>query len=231
MTGFPVAPYIQLAMGSGFRAHPKNTSVQDRFYVVYDQMVVDLTDTGAYGSTYGANGFTEAANLADVTDIPPNTTYGAQEIVLTGTLTTSGIHGWYIDMDQPIGEKVISESLTIGGQLIFTTYFPTPESGADKCASGLGRGRVYLVNAFNGLPEASLGDGVVSLLEPDDTVTEPQRYTLLPREGMPTDPAIIFKEKEDGSIDPTLIVGTQLPLPSDLIKAEPITRTWWVEGE
>ena len=35
MTGFPVAPYIQLAMGSGFRAHPKNLQTQDRFYVVY----------------------------------------------------------------------------------------------------------------------------------------------------------------------------------------------------
>jgi type IV pilus assembly protein PilY1 len=229
MTGFPVAPYIQLAMGSGYRAHPKDDSTQDRFYVVYDQAVVDLLATTDYATRYGANGFTEANDLANVTDIPANTTYAEEESALTAILTASDIHGWYLDMDQTIGEKVISESLTIGGQLVFTTYIPSNLATADACSAGLGNGRVYLINAFNGLPEATLGDGVVTLLQPTDEVKETQRYKLLPREGMPTDPTIVFKEKADGTIDPTLVVGTQLPMPPGLIKAKPIRRTWWRE--
>ena len=43
------------------------------------------------------------------------------------------------------------------------------------------------------------------------------------------DVMVLFKEKDDGSIDPTLVVGTQLPLPPGLIKAKPIRRTWWRE--
>ena len=86
-----------------------------------------------------------------------------------------------------------------------------------------------MVNAFNGLPEATLGDGVMTLLEPTDTVRETQRYTALPREGMPTDPTIVFKQKNDGSIQPNLVVGTQMPLPPELIKTKPVRRTWWRE--
>jgi len=229
MVGFPVAPYIQLAMGSGFRAHPKNSTTQDRFYVVYDQKVIDLIDTADYSTVFGANGFTEASNLANVTNIPADTLYAVQESTVTSTLTTSGIHGWYLDMDQSLGEKVISESLTIGGQLVFTTYFPVSQTQNDVCATGLGRGRVYLVNAFNGLPEASLGDSIVDILQSTDTVKENHRYALLPREGMPTDPAVVFKEKNDGSIEPNLVVGTQMPLPPDLFKSNPVVRTWWRE--
>jgi type IV pilus assembly protein PilY1 len=229
MTGFPVAPYIQLAMGSGFRAHPKDLQTQDRFYVVYDQKVVDRIASSDYAAIYGANGYTEADNLADVTNIPGDATYASQEIALTATLTQYDINGWYIDMDQSRGEKVISESLTIGGQIFFTTYLPTSGSYADICSTGLGHGRIYLVNAFNGLPEATLGDGVTTLLEPTDTVKETQRYTALPREGMPTDPTIVFKQKNDGSIQPNLVVGTQMPLPPELIKAKPVRRTWWRE--
>jgi type IV pilus assembly protein PilY1 len=229
MTGFPVAPYIQLAMGSGFRAHPKSLQTQDRFYVVYDQKVVDLIPSSEYSEFYGTNGYTEADNLANVTSIPADTTYAAQENALTVKLTQPDIHGWYLDMDQSRGEKVISESLTIGGQIFFSTYLPTSGSDADICSTGLGQGRIYLVNAFNGLPEATLGDGLITLLAPTDTVKETQRYTALPRDGMPTDPSIVFKQKNDGSIQPNLVVGTQMPLPPELIKTKPIRRTWWRE--
>ena len=132
-------------------------------------------------------------------------------------------------MEQSLGEKVISESLTIGGQLIFTTYFPASQTLIDACATGLGRGRVYLVDAFNGMPEASLGDAIVDTLQPTDVVKESHRYALLPREGMPTDPAVVFKEKSDGSIEPNLVVGTQMPLPPDLLGSNPVSRTWWRE--
>ena len=79
------------------------------------------------------------------------------------------------------------------------------------------------------MPEASLGDTIVDTLQPTDVVKEGHRYALLPREGMPTDPAVVFKEKNDGSVEPNLVVGTQMPLPPDLIGSNPVSRTWWRE--
>ena len=230
MTGFPRSPYIQLAMGSGFRAHPKNTTIQDRFYVVYDEKVLNLIDTDDYGSEYGYS----ESDLANVSTIASGT-YDTVSSDLTAILTDASKHGWYVNMNQSLGEKVLSESVTVGGQVFFTTYAPIQVGATNVCAPNLGEGRIYLVNAFNGLPEATLGGDTlvdyddINLLDKTDNPSETNRWQLLPRQGMPTDPTIVFKEKSDGTIEPNLIVGTLMPLPADLIKANPVRATWWVE--
>ena len=226
MTGYPVSPYVQIAMGSGFRAHPKNTSTQDRFYVIYDQQVVSRIATADYSTVYGADGFTESSNLVNVTSIPGGSTYATAASHFQAQLLQSDKHGWYLDMDQSFGEKVVSESLTIGGRIIFTTYLPTL---GEMCSAGIGRGRVYVVDAFNGLPVADLGGGLVTIPDINDPVSETHRYSLLPREGMPTDPTIIFKQKGDGTIEPNVVIGTQLPIDPSLLNINLIRKTWWVE--
>jgi hypothetical protein len=153
---------------------------------------------------------------------------------LTSTLTETA-HGWWFDLNQTIGEKMLSDSVTIGGQIFFTTYAPVQVGASNVCAPNLGEGRIYLVNAFNGLPEATLGGDTIAdyddinLIDADGDPSEANRWQLLPRQGMPTDPTIVFKEKSDGTIEPNLVVGTQLPLPADLIKANPVRQTWWIE--
>jgi hypothetical protein len=69
----------------------------------------------------------------------------------------------------------------------------------------------------------------VDILEMDDTVTKSQRFTSLPREGMPTEPSIVFKKKADGKIVPTVVVGTQIPLDPELLNIDLEKSTWWLE--
>ena len=227
MTGFGVPPYIQLAVGSGFRAHPKMTTTQDRFYAVYDNNVVNQVATGDYSTAYH---WTES-NLVDVSAIGGgNDTLGAQASAIGGALMGAGMHGWYFDMDIALGEKVLSEPVTINGLILFTSYSPllSPQ-GSDICSAGLGGGRLYLVNAYNGLPVVDFQSDPYDVLDVDDTVSNDQRYSTLPREGMPTDPRVVFKQKSDGTIEPTVVVGTQLPLDPKLLNLDLEKRTWWLE--
>ena len=62
-----------------------------------------------------------------------------------------------------------------------------------------------------------------------DKVKKTQRFTSLPREGMPTDPTIVFKEKDDGKVVPTVVVGTQIPLDPELLDIDLESSTWWLE--
>jgi type IV pilus assembly protein PilY1 len=229
MTKYPVANYIQLAVGSGFRAHPKMINTQDRFYVVYDNQLLYKVKTKDYAATYG---WKEADNLVDVTDIGN----GSKELqeqtkTLYESLTAADKHGWYLDMDKDLGEKVISESITINGIVMFSTYLPrTSSAGPDACSADLGGGRLYLTNAFDGMPVASLDqDSDAELLQVTDTVKKSQRFTLLPRAGMPTSPSIVFKKMASGEVTPTVVVGTQLPLNQDLLDITLETGTWWFE--
>jgi type IV pilus assembly protein PilY1 len=113
-------------------------------------------------------------NLADKTDLTLQTFYAVKDNAVKigkGGLTDQtdagvcvdllGGFGWYIDLVEGPGERVISSSLVIGGYVFFTTFQPSD----DPCEAG-GIARLYVVGYEMGcLPDRPVidinGDGVV----------------------------------------------------------------------
>jgi type IV pilus assembly protein PilY1 len=134
--------WLNIAIGSGYRAHPLNVDVQDRFYSLRDhQPFARLTQTQYDTATV----ITEAdVNLIDITtDIDPTIPAGAT--------------GWRLDLRQTdgfTGEKNLSEARTIESMLQFTTYEPNSESTpeSNSCSPGVGTNRLYTISAFTGAP-------------------------------------------------------------------------------
>ncbi|OQX34458.1 MAG: hypothetical protein B0D96_09245 [Candidatus Sedimenticola endophacoides] len=231
MTGYPVSPYVQIGVGSGYRAHPVEVSgIEDRFFMLFDEHVLDVVASGDYSTEYG---WTES-NLVDVTEINVTTSeegqspYSAASANVQARLTASNIHGWYIEMEGE-EEKVLSDAVTLGGKLVFTTYL-RDSTQVTACEPDLGQGRIYVVDAFNGLPIANLNDGTI-LSESTITPTKDARHKDLGRLGIPTDPIVVFRETDDGKIEPMVVVSTELPLPPGLFGQNNYIKTWWINEE
>ena len=131
-TNFAGQQFGLVAIGSGYRAHPKNEDTTDRMYVFYDKYVnsrkypqggiveSELKDV----TTKGAEGF------ASIADIYPN------------------YEGWYITL--PKGEKVLSDTTTINYRSFFTTY--SPGTAEDVCSPATGANKLYGINILDGAP-------------------------------------------------------------------------------
>jgi type IV pilus assembly protein PilY1 len=232
MTGYPVSPYLQISVGSGYRAHPVSvTGIQDRFYALFDENVLNTVATADYATEYH---WTES-NLVNVTEIDTSggavgeTAYSAAASNLQAALTQTGVHGWYLNMEGT-EEKVLSESVTLGGKTVFTTYL-RDTSNVDVCKPNLGTGRIYVVDSFNGLPIADLDSGTVFDAANTQTPVKDDRFKDLGRAGIPSDPLVVFREDDTGKIVPMIVVSTELPLPPGLFGSNNYVKTWWIDAQ
>jgi len=155
--GFSPEGQFQISIGSGYRAHPLDTRVIDRFYIVND------TNIASHPSTY-AN-YTEA-NLADVNSFTSATTAQQQAgsfYQLTGT-----------------GEKVLSSSITVANNVLFTTYRPLDAVSSANCDADTGSTRLYQVQP-------------IVAKEPSDNPLEREwGLTDLAQGGIPPNPVVLF---------------------------------------
>jgi type IV pilus assembly protein PilY1 len=134
-------PFLNVAIGSGYRGHPLNQTIQDRFYSIRDlNGFVALTQTQYDALTI----ITESTStLVDITtDLAPN-------------MPADSV-GWRLNLNQPggtwRGEKVLGEATTINNAIVFTTYTPSTGIPADPCAPTLGTNRAYAVKVRDGSP-------------------------------------------------------------------------------
>ena len=189
------AIHFALAIGSGYRAHPLNTETQDRFHMLL------LEDAYTAPAEYSA---IEEDDLVDVThDLNPDMSAG---------------QGWYLDLEA--GEKVMANSLTVDGTVLFTTYTPPSANIENSCAPSQGTGRVYAINAYDARPVKNL-DSVGEL----DELTANDRFKNLIRGGIQPEPRIIFTDDDK----PVLLVGPE-KIP-DLDLNNPLRRTSWTDEE
>jgi len=185
--------FLNLAIGSGYRGHPLNTQIEDRFYSLRDYTVFSPMTQAQH------NAFTPITEnntkLIDVTaDIAPSMPADAV--------------GWKINLQAADGEKVLAEARTFDNKILFTSYLPNQGAtvpGSNSCVARQGINRLYTVNALNARPvlnrEGSTGpDG--EPLEPD---APEDRYRDLSQSGIAPEPVILFPET---SI-PTCIVGVE----------------------
>jgi type IV pilus assembly protein PilY1 len=121
--------FEMLFWGTGDRANPKNETIINRIYAVKD------TDPSIP--------FTEA-DLVDVTDNLIQDGTEQQKINTQTALDSSD--GWYINLNENQGEKVLAPSIVYFGVAYITTFTPTPGSGIDPCYVGLGTARLYALD-------------------------------------------------------------------------------------
>jgi type IV pilus assembly protein PilY1 len=121
--------YEMLFWGTGDRAHPKNTTIIDRIYAIKDKdPVIPLIETDLVDVT---------ANLVqDGTDQEKATTQNA--------LNTKD--GWYVELTDNAGEKVLAPSIVYFGVVYITTFTPTAGDPIDPCYVGVGTARLYALD-------------------------------------------------------------------------------------
>ncbi|HMB73161.1 MAG TPA: PilC/PilY family type IV pilus protein [Gammaproteobacteria bacterium] len=206
--------FINIAVGSGHRAHPNSTLTQDALFSVRDYAAFLPRSQTVYD-------LLTPATVADLVDITDDVT----------TVVPDGSPGWKLWLRASgsfSGEKSLAEARTFNNRLYFTTFEPGTSSLATDCAPRLGINRLYVVDILTGAPVNNL-DGEGS----DDNLTVSDRFQefagsissevvfLFPSTDDSTDP---LAQCQGDECDPILCVGLQCFPPGFL--NNPV-RTFW----
>jgi len=141
-----------VSIGSGFRAHPMDRVIDDKFYVFVDESPFAPLET-TNGPAYTT--ITES-NLASIT------------VSSNGGVSNSGLisdvnkRGLMINLPEN-GEKVLGDATAINGSIIFPTLVPevlATGEGIDQCAAPVTYSRLYAIDILTSTPKWDLnGDG------------------------------------------------------------------------
>ncbi len=189
--------HLDIAIGSGYREHPLNTTIHDAFFVIRDTNIYKPAVDGSGNPVY------TAITMSDLYDATSNIIgEGSAAQISVAQASLASKQGWYIWLQEPtngsfIGEKVLSESMTLSGIVIFSTYTPIA-SDAGACSPSQGRALTYILNIKDGRP-------VYDLSSSGTTLTRTDRTLNLVRGGMPPSASVVFHK--DG---PVLLVGTEV---------------------
>lgn len=137
---------FQIAVGSGYRAHPLNNLASDRLYIIND------FNTSSAPASYTRLGRSDLAdyssyNSASVSQVKNGLFYSLPDL----------------------GEKSLSDSITANGYTYFTTYRPSNGQSRSGCEPDIGYGRLYIIKPqYYNLAD----DGSIKLNKP--TVDKPE---------------------------------------------------------
>ena len=188
--------FLNIAIGSGYRGHPLDEQIHDRFYSLRDRApFVRLSQADFKTFPYITDGSTK---LVDVTtNIKPTIPADAD--------------GWKMDLNDPTwaGEKVLAESITFANTIIFTTYLPQSGdtvAGSNSCVARQGTNRLYAVSAIDGSPVLNRDNSVDENGNVSPTGDDRQdRYGELDQSGIAPEAVILFPETST----PTCLVGVE----------------------
>jgi type IV pilus assembly protein PilY1 len=166
--------YLNIALGSGWRGHPRNTEIRDRFYAIRDYEPFNPRSQADFNSLTPIRDSADGTgDLVDITnDVNP--------------LVPDGGAGWKLELRLPggfEGEKVLAESRTFNNVIFFPTYLPIGTAEADPCAPS-GSNRAYAVSVHDGRP-------VIDINRDNQTTTE-DRYAQLAQGGIAPEFAFLF---------------------------------------
>ncbi len=121
--------YEMISWGTGDRANPKNETIVNRIYALKDRdPALPLTTADLYDAT---------ANL--IQD-------GTDEQKAQAQIDLDTHDGWYIELNENPGEKVLAPSVIYFGVTYLTTFTPSPGDPIDPCYSGVGTARLYVLD-------------------------------------------------------------------------------------
>ena len=203
--------YVSINIGSGYRAGPLNPlnadgtnapRVSDRFYSLRDPNFLTAAPSNFASINHATSG-----DLFDATTTATLST--------TESTSLSESRGWFITLGNGNGEKVLASSVTVNGEIYFTTYTPPGSVDPTACAPQAGTGNLYRVSLFNAT--ATLGDKLTD------------RVALLDRPGIPSSPTIMFREifNDDGESDGVSVIHCEGTKCEEIPDATQMAETYW----
>ena len=213
--------YDYVLIGSGYRAHPLNTEVHDRFYAFRDRYISGLADADGDHLSEVADGYADGSGgpIIGTGDAPSdNNLINVTSSILDTSAATKGADGWYYDFNEAgnNAEKVLSAANTVSGGVTFTTFRPGVSASSNPCEGTLGNANAYNFNILNA--NAFLdwdGDGDI---DTDDRTQELGG-------GIPSDVVPVFTE--EGVVGLVGIEGGASQL--GVLAGLPRFRTYWYE--
>lgn len=213
----PSGSFLAVTIGSGYRAHPLDKTIQDRIYMIRDPDV------------FSAPANYTALTESDLFDATANTVgQGSDQSAQLALLEAAG--GWYIKLDA--GEKMLSSPLILGGAVIATTFQPTTGSDTAPCTTPIENvASTYTVDLSNATPRFNF-DNIGSEL---DLTKADRKKKLGDNIGIPAAPAYLITTLASGSTSATdgtahsaaaLLLGNQTG--QDPTENRPI-KTYWYE--
>lgn len=194
--------YLTISIGSGFRAHPITVKdVENRFYVIKDFYPYEAPERYTSKSEAALSDTSlddddnpdplkiyNATALMSVTADPHSISSDMQRIMQNGG-------GWFVQMENE-GEKVLAESTTFSGAVIFTSFSPSSDSSS-ACGADTGQSRIYALNQKWATAAIDLnGDGITD--SNDSSIT-------LSHSGIAPRPVVIYREGGGK----TIAIGTE----------------------
>ena len=137
--------YEMIFLGTGDREHPKDTTKLDRLYAIKDK---------------NPSSVLSESDLVNVTQDWLQEGTSAQKTWTLNQLETQ--QGWFIQLNQNLGEKCLSNSVLFYGSIYYTTFTPNFGDINDPCFLGEGIARIYALNYQTGNAAFNL-DGVGTL--------------------------------------------------------------------
>lgn len=177
-----------IAIGSGYRAHPLEEGITDRFYVFYDKKIVSkgipeqvITEANMYDVT-------DKITVADPsTGLTKERYAGIFDILSHETRN----NGWYLRLGS--GEKVLADASTINYRVFFTTY--SPQNDPNSCSVSVGLNKLYSVSVLDGKPVFFRDD---SDAVPPGEVGELERSRDLGYVGIAPELTVLFPSDGEG---------------------------------
>jgi type IV pilus assembly protein PilY1 len=154
--------YEMLFFGTGDREDPKDTVSVSKLYAVKDKNPsTALTET----------------DLLDLTE-------DLLQAPGTSESEKSAIHdllkqkkGWYITLNQGVGEKCLAGTVAFAGSVYYTTFTPTLNASSDICSVGDGVARLYILDFKSGIAVFNLD--AANDLEGSDVITRSDRSMVI----------------------------------------------------
>ncbi|MBT1443514.1 type IV pilin biogenesis protein [Shewanella sp. JM162201] len=193
-------PYDAVAIGTGRRPNPLDTSTEDMFFVLQDRNIVTKLFTDSAPPTITLDQLYNVTSAAPATE-EDNIAFGEKK-------------GWYFDYSVA-GEKTLSAALIFDGKVYFTSFIPPGTAATGELEAGVcaieGQGRLYVLDLHKGTRTYSklyyeLGERVpdtpqIVLPPPEKPGDLPQAYIIGVGKG---------EQNPDGSYKGTINIGAGL---------------------
>ena len=205
---------LNIGIGSGYHAHPLNTTIEDSFFLIR----YPFAATGNYGLATDST----ATNFLPITiddlyDATENLIgQGTPDVVIQERQNLSAREGWHIRMEGS-GEKILGTSATLDHVVRFISYLPG-SSDVGPCAPDIGKSFFWKVNIEDGTPVTNEESE-----EPRDR-DRAHRRKEIPGGGLAPPVQTIFIASEDGVVTPTDVSGINILDTSD---SSNLTKRWY----
>ena len=201
---------LAVAIGSGSRTEPLNTTQENAFYVI---MQSEFAKAPEHYGVKNDSGIYVPATHADLADVTNNTIgEGSQAEQAAKRTELAEKEGWYIKLTDA-GEKVLNPSITVNNKVVFSSYVP---DYASACHIGVGNSHYYVLNILDGTPAENLDEE-----GGEEKYTRSDRRSKHRTPGITPAPGFIFTTDAVNTV-----VGTEKV---NIFEPGPPRRTFWAE--